>query len=117
MTDIAGIRVLERRRGNVFFQWQEEGRLRRGWLRERTPGWVPGPDDVMVAAPYGDPFEDVLPDVRISPEALADALRRKGVWTADEASANPQAIVHAIVLAAGLSYSMVQSAIAKLQEM
>jgi len=102
---------MDRRRGNVLAEWNEDGYVRRGWLREREMGWSPTEADVVAAAPYGDPFEDVLPDVHIAPQALADALRRHGIWTAQDAHRQPTAVGQAIILAAGLSVSAVQSAL------
>jgi len=115
MSLIRNIKIIRRRRGNVLAQWTEDDYLRRGWLREREVGWIPTTIDVLTAAPYGDPFEDVLSDVHISREALADALRRKGIWTAEDAEGNLSAIVRAIAIAAKLPANKVQSELGKLQ--
>ncbi|MDD3136982.1 MAG: hypothetical protein PHF64_10835 [Methanoregula sp.] len=108
---VRGVVVKERRRGNVLAQWEEDGMLRRGWLREREPGWTPTEADVELAAPYGDPFEDVLPTVSISPEVLADTLRRVGIWTVQDAMRNPTTVAQAIASAAKLDVASVQASL------
>jgi hypothetical protein len=113
-TAIRGIRVVERRRGNVLVEWYDEGFICRGWLREQKDGWIPNAADLTVAAPFGDPLEEALPDVNISPKVLADALRRDGIWTVQDAMKDSVAVARAIAQATKLDVASVQASLMRL---
>ena len=56
--------------------------------------------------PYGAPWEEILIDILdsrdISPEALAGALRKRGIWTAEDMERDPRNARRAIDEAIGI---------------
>ncbi len=110
---IVGIRIVERKRENILVEWTEDGRIRRGWLRDQ--GRDPTETEVLTAAPFGDAFEEALQPVLISPEDLADALRRRGLWTVKDAMREPGTVARAVAIAAGLSVASLQASLMKLE--
>ncbi len=74
------MRVVYQRGGYQLVEYERDGRLQRVYL----------PDDVELdegvveqGLPYGDPWENLL-DFTVTPEQIADAWRRSGIWTIED---------------------------------
>lgn len=85
-------------------EWKEDGRPQRAWVPRELE------EDEEVAGmgiPYGIPWAEILAPKTIFPEDLEAELRRRGIWTAEDAQKNPQAIVGAIVELIGVDMAAV----------
>ncbi len=99
-------------RGAVLVQWFERGiHVRRGWIpyQELGPNLEVREEVLERAAPYGLPFERILPEVRIAPNELADALRRNGIWTFEDVMKNPNDVARSLLACMGWSASQLQT--------
>jgi hypothetical protein len=100
-------------RGAKLVAWTEEGHPRRSWV----PSHLISPDlEVSLkvlreSAPYGLPFDHIIKSVTITADAFSDALHRRNIWTQEDVMRNPDAVSKALIAAAGLSVSGLQSSI------
>lgn len=100
-------------RGTILIEWTRDDMIHRGWI----------PDDMINAdnevtertiqssIPFGLPFEHIIDRQTISPQILADSLRRRGIWTEEDVMKNPETVQKAIIASAELSVSRIQSRI------
>lgn len=51
---------------------------------------------------YGDDWEGILGTLSVTPDAVADELRRRGIWTREDARRNPTMVMSALQAAYGL---------------
>lgn len=51
---------------------------------------------------YGDDWEGILGTLSVTPDSVADELRRRGIWTRDDARRNPTMVMSALQAAYGL---------------
>lgn len=51
---------------------------------------------------YGDDWEGILGTLSVTPDAVADELRRRGIWTREDARRNPTLVMSALQAAYGL---------------
>ena len=86
-------------------EWTDEtGHLRRSVIPVDA-------DDPEHGIPYGLPFESLAAAVVVTPEQIADALHRVGIWTYEDLRAHPNEAIGALNNITGLSYaSLVNSA-------
>jgi hypothetical protein len=99
-------------RGAVLIQWFEDGRyIKRGWIPYDALGkdLTVDPEVLSRVAPFGMPFERILPEVRIAPEEFAEALHRNGIWTFDDVMKNPNDIARSLLACMGWYASQVQT--------
>lgn len=111
------VTVIRPGRGTVLVQWQEDGKLRRGWIPDTliSPNSEVNNRVLSEAAPGGLPFEQIFKNISISAEDLADALRRRNIWTEEDIQRNPAAIAQALLVAAQVSVSRIQTMIREFQ--
>lgn len=81
----SGVRIVQTKGQSALVEWQEEGRLFRGYLPVNLvkDGTAEGAD-LAKAAPYGVPWERYINLAGLTVQALADELRRNGIWTVDD---------------------------------
>lgn len=58
--------------------------------------------DPAAGIPYGDAWESVIGTLAVTPDVVADELRRRGLWTKDDARRNPTLVMSALQAAYGL---------------
>jgi len=56
-------------------------------------------DSLDAAAPYGAPWEELIDLQGLTPERVANELRRQNVWTAADLDRNPHAFATAVLRA------------------
>ena len=107
------VKTVKTGRGSVLIEWEEAGRIKRGWIPDNliNKDLEVTPRTLREATPYGVPFERILKSVTITPTDLADALRRRHVWTEYDLTKNPEAISRAIIAACVISVSKIQTAV------
>lgn len=100
-------------RGSKLVTWTDGGHPRRSWV----PTHLISPDlevslkVLQESAPYGLPFDQIIESVTITADAFADALHRRNIWTQEDVIKNPDAVSKALIAAAGLSVSSLQTSI------
>jgi len=92
------VRVLNKQGASALVEWAEGGRPRCGYIpkTEVLPDSTVPETVLAKAAPHGLAWEDVPFDHKNIPERLADALRNRGIWTAEDLAHNPQGAIGAI---------------------
>jgi len=92
------VRVLEKKGASALVEWADGGRPRCGYIpKHEILSDSTVPETVLAkAAPHGLAWEDVPFDHKNIPERLADTLRNRGIWTAEDLAHNPQGAISAI---------------------
>ncbi len=72
--------------------------------REVVEGGSASPDLVSLGIEYGEPWEELWTP-QVTPEAVATALRRHGIWTVEDLRREPGKAVAALQSAYGLDLS------------
>jgi hypothetical protein len=82
------VKVVERWGKAVLLEWHEGGRTRRGSVpASKLQGDECDTETLKAAAPHGEEWEKLgLP--ALDAEALAEGLRREGVWTKEDFVSN-----------------------------
>jgi len=87
------VRIVEARGKSALVEWEDGGRLRRAFVpaKEVVDGACPA--GVLEEAPaYGVPWE--LVDLSaVTPEAVAEQLRRRGIWTPADLRAKDRVLI------------------------
>ena len=79
------VRVVERKGESALIEW-DDGRLHRAYVPAKALCGSQCPKDVLEEAPaHGVPWELLLDFSDITPDAVADKLRRRGIWTTEDA--------------------------------
>lgn len=98
------MKTIKRAGPSALVEYKEDGRPQRAWVPTEM---AEDEDAVRMGIPYGVPWSEVLGLTPFSPEDLEAELRKRGIWTAGDAQANPQAIVGAIVGLIGVDMAAV----------
>jgi len=90
------ITVIRQERQSALVEWHDGERM----ARAIVPAASVSGDEVSAqtlkhGVPWGVPWEDVL-SIDVTPQAIADELRRRGIWTAGDLAARPQEAVAAL---------------------
>lgn len=91
---MAQVKVIETNKGTALIQWvDEEGNRRRSFVPAEL---VEGEEcqSPEQGIPYGEEWENLLPT--ITPQEIANELRKHGLWTARDLLLRPQAIKAAV---------------------
>lgn len=113
--DRVEVRVVTQQKDLALVEWTEDGEPRRAWLPYReVTHWKDGTlhaTNPGRGVPYGDDF---LRNVKLqaTTEAVGNELRRRGIWTADDALANAPAVIGALQAVYGLDASGIMTAAA-----
>lgn len=67
-------------------------------------------EELQLGVPYGMPWEVVIPPLKADVKALALELRRRDIWTAEDALRNTQAVYGAIQAVYGVELSTILQA-------
>ena len=87
------VRIVETRGKATLVQW-DDGRLHRAYVPTDALDGQACPDTVLQDAPaYGVPWELLLDLSAITPEAVANALRKKGIWTTKDVHTQSRALL------------------------
>ena len=107
------VRVIQRGRGAVLIQWNEDKRSLRGWVPDVAidSDQRVNTSELDKAIPYGIPFQDLLEDIIISKQQLIDELHRRNIWTEQDIINNPVEISRAITASVSMSVSKFQTAV------
>jgi hypothetical protein len=62
-------------------------------------------DELLVGIPYGMPWEELIGEINVTPEMIANELRRSGIWTGQELLMNPDKIRSVMGKVFGVNYS------------
>jgi len=90
------ITVVNRQGTSVLVEWQDNGNLRRAILPAGSViDNAVDEAELGYAVAYGLPWESML-TFRVTPERIADALRRHGIWTASDLQRSPNAALAAL---------------------
>ena len=98
------MKTIRRAKKASLVEWKEDGRSQRAWV---PVGSEDDEEEARLGIPYGVPWAEILVPKTISPEDLEAALRSRGIWTAEDAQASPQAIAGAIVELIGVDMAAV----------
>lgn len=101
------MKTIKRAGQSTLVEWKDDGRAQRTWV---PVGLEDDEETVRMGIPYGVPWADILIPRAIFPEDLEAKLHERGIWTAEDAQANPQAIVGAIVELIGVDMAAVVKA-------
>ncbi len=113
------VRRIREGRGAVLIEWFDlEQHIHRGWVPTEVLNEDMNVDAKVLskAAPYGIPFEGLLPSTTIEPVQLADSLRKRGLWTAEDILRNPTDIAHALISCLGFHASQVQTYVREFEQ-
>jgi hypothetical protein len=87
------VRIVETKGKSALVEW-DDGRMHRAYVPVESLDGKLCPDNALKEAPvYGVPWELLLDLSGITPEAVADALRRKWIWTTEDAHAQSRALL------------------------
>ena len=87
------VRIIEAKGKSALVEW-DDGHLHRAYVPVESLNGKLCPDDILREAPaYGVPWELLLDLSEITPEAVADALRRKWIWTTEDAHTRSRALL------------------------
>lgn len=80
------IQIVFRKGAAVVVEWVGTNGLQRGVLPAEAvkPDGTVNPDDLLLASPYGLPFESLVKARTVTPERIAQALRTAGIWTLED---------------------------------
>jgi hypothetical protein len=110
------VKVVTRQGASVLVEWSDNGMLRRASL---PAGSIVdnAVDDTELgyAVAYGLPWESMLA-FRVTPERIADALRRHGIWTAGDLQRLPSAAFAALQEAYSIDVSALLLAVKNIKE-
>lgn len=108
------VRKVRDGQGTVLISWRDAQKVQRqGWIPSDAldKDWEVDERVLTKAAPYGLPFEKILPKIVIDPKELATSLRSLGIWTAADVLRNPKALSEAILSCAHMSSAKIQTAV------
>lgn len=87
------VRVVKTRGESALVEW-DDGRIHRAYVPIGAFNGSQCPKDVLEEAPaHGVPWELLLDFSGVTPEAVADKIRRKGIWTAKDAHTQSRALL------------------------
>lgn len=114
---MARVTVVNRQGASVLVEWQDNGNLRRASLPARSVVDNEVDDtELGYAVAYGLPWEQLL-TVRVTPDAVANALRRRGIWTASDLQRSPNVALAALQEAYSIDVSALLSAVKNIKEL
>lgn len=61
-------------------------------------------DKIPLGIPYGEPWERII-KLSVTPEMVANELRKRGIWTYEDLMNSPQKVVAALQAAYGVDMS------------
>jgi hypothetical protein len=95
---------------SALVEWQAEGKLRRCVLPVGLAGAEIDAETLELGAPYGLPWEEIV-TLQATPEALAENLRRAGIWTLADMARNGKAVFGALQATYGVDLAaLIQAA-------
>lgn len=99
------VKIVARKGNSTLIEWVDNGKYYRGILPSssiRGDGFVTK-TELGRAAPYGVPWEEVV-KLKATSEDLAQALRQRGIWTAQDLQERPAEAQGAIMIMYGVDY-------------
>jgi hypothetical protein len=109
------VRLITRQKDLALIEWMEDEEARRSWLpAKEVAQWADGTFHATEPArgiPYGDDFLGST-KLQATANAVGKELRRRGIWTADDALSNAPAVFGALQTVYGLDVAGVLAAAA-----
>jgi len=114
--------VVRRKSDLALVEWEQDGAPKRAWA---TPSMVVeqvensksvvvrNPDE---GVPYGERWQDLLPNPQVTPETIDRELKRRGIWTIDDLQANPNLARTCLQRAYGLDLGVLLTAASRKQK-
>ena len=99
------VKIIARNGRSSLIEWVDDGKVHRGILPSssiRGDGFV-SKKELKRAAPYGIAWEEVV-RLQATSEELAQALRQRGIWTAQDLQDRPTEAQGAIMATYGIDY-------------
>ena len=115
MNDVA-IKVIEQRGYAALVEWVADGAVNRSIVPNHLI--IDGrcqAEELKRGIPYGVPWS-ALVELQVTPEAVEQALRNVGIWTAEDLFARPQAAVGALQAVYGVDSAVLMRAARKYKE-
>lgn len=78
------VKVLGRKGPSVLVQWMDGETYHRGYLPAGKIGDEVDKKELAKAVPYGLPWENYIVLKELTPESIANQLRKRGVWTYED---------------------------------
>lgn len=103
----AKLKTIKRAGSAALVEWKEDGRAQRAWVPVEL---AEDKEAAQMGIPYGIPWAEIIAPKAIFPEDLEAALRSRGIWTAQDAQASPQAIVGALLELIGVDIATILKA-------
>jgi hypothetical protein len=111
------VTTITRQGQSVLVEWIDDGNLRRATVPASTVvDNEVDPDTLAYGVAYGLPWEQML-SLRVTPERIADALRRHGIWTAGDLQHSPSAAFAALQEAYSVDVSALLLAVKNIKEL
>ena len=83
--ELVAVRIVKAKGESALVEW-DDGRIHRAYVPAKALRGLQCPKDVLGEAPvHGVPWELLLDLSDITPDAVADKLRRRGIWTTEDA--------------------------------
>ena len=101
------VKIIARDGHSVLIEWVDNGKLYRGVLPSSSiegDGYV-YKIELKRAAPYGIPWEEVV-ILKATSDQLAQNLRMREIWTAQDVYDQPEQVQSAIMATYGIDYHM-----------
>lgn len=90
------VKIVKEHGSALLVEWQDAGRARRAVV-QRTDVQGGRADALALDAgiPYGVAWEEVI-HIAVTPQAIADELRRRNIWTLADVEARPNETIAAL---------------------
>lgn len=106
------------KRGQAVLVEFQQGGLRRVYVPRDAVMDEEVDDGALEAGiPYGVPWEEFVQVVGVTPDDLADALRRRGIWTAEDLQKRHDAALGALMALTGLTLAALRKAASQYRNM
>lgn len=122
--DVVDVKIVRRSGNAALVEWLKGDSLKRvtiplSKIAVSDPKGKMGSTEksiLEIGIPYGVPWEEVIGEIKVTPEIIADSLRKHGIWTYEDAQANRQTIVGALQAAYGLDMATLIRGARKMKE-
>jgi len=101
MADTIQVRVIQKKGMAALVEWLDADGTHRATIPAKAiKGNLVAKDELDYGIPYGEPWEEML-ELNATPEAIAESLRKCGIWTYEDLLSRPQQALGAIQAAYG----------------
>jgi len=91
--ELVAVHIVKAKGESALVEW-DDGRIHRAYVPAKALRGSQCPKDVLEEAPaHGVPWELLLDLSGVTPDAVADKLRRRGIWTTEDAHAQSRMLL------------------------